>query len=389
VSEPFVFVTGMFRSGTTLLARMMNAHRRIAFASDPYSWIFKSFRNAVAADLFGSIDEDAPLDDYYFDADRQELMTRLQATSLARPVGDLDRKKLLERTAAKAQPFSPAIVPHLDRLSGRTFADLLTAGLAIIRDTYGDADTSLVGFKEVWTNEFASHVLQISPEAKVIYIVRDPRAAAASNNVTDAKYPWVFLARQWRKLATYAWLAQNAGDRACIVRFEDLVIDPMHETRRLCEFLGVEFDGVSVDPTRFVDGSGAPWRQNTSYAEPKRGFDADAVERWREVLTPDEVAFIDTLCLPEMLAFGYEPDTPSAPAFEPPPLSMDQLSEWIRPYSRSTEERVRQDARWERERWQALHSDDPIDDDRKRRYGLDAGFFDTARALIAAREAEV
>ena len=46
-----LYVTGMFRSGTTTLSRALNTHPEIAFASDPFLDLFKILRSDVAAEL--------------------------------------------------------------------------------------------------------------------------------------------------------------------------------------------------------------------------------------------------------------------------------------------------------------------------------------------------
>ena len=43
-----IFVTGLFRSGTTWLARALNSHPEISFESDPIAPIFNSFRYDLA-----------------------------------------------------------------------------------------------------------------------------------------------------------------------------------------------------------------------------------------------------------------------------------------------------------------------------------------------------
>ena len=61
--NPWVFVTGMFRSGTTLLAIMLQNHSRLRIPTDPLSNLFKAFRNEVASNLQPdrAIDEHTPL----------------------------------------------------------------------------------------------------------------------------------------------------------------------------------------------------------------------------------------------------------------------------------------------------------------------------------------
>ena len=63
------FITGMFRSGTTLISRMFQSLPEIACASDPYVPLFKEFRNV--SDKIENLkwflqDLELPHDDYYY-----------------------------------------------------------------------------------------------------------------------------------------------------------------------------------------------------------------------------------------------------------------------------------------------------------------------------------
>ena len=62
----YLFVTGMFRSGTTLLARSLGAHPKIISASDPYFEFFKHIRNIFYGNIFAKLhDPKSPLDDNF------------------------------------------------------------------------------------------------------------------------------------------------------------------------------------------------------------------------------------------------------------------------------------------------------------------------------------
>ena len=74
-------VTGMFRSGTTFCARVLNANRHIICASDPFAPIFKAYRNIFGQAAQPGFDTASPLHDYYFDAFQNELFERMQASS--------------------------------------------------------------------------------------------------------------------------------------------------------------------------------------------------------------------------------------------------------------------------------------------------------------------
>ena len=67
-----LFVLGIARSGTNLLARMLDRHPQVCVALDPLMPVFRSLRNAVilstlpAADRKGFTPE-SPFQDFYFD----------------------------------------------------------------------------------------------------------------------------------------------------------------------------------------------------------------------------------------------------------------------------------------------------------------------------------
>ena len=72
------FISGMFRSSTTMIARMLHANPNIVCASDPFAPIFKSFRNMVCNEILSSFDPDSPLHDYYFDTRQNRIYHTIQ-----------------------------------------------------------------------------------------------------------------------------------------------------------------------------------------------------------------------------------------------------------------------------------------------------------------------
>jgi hypothetical protein len=387
-----IFVTGMFRSGTTLIARMLNAHPRIAFASDPFAPLFRAFRNAVALRLFDKtrIDRKAPLDDYYFYEEKQRLMKEIQETPLTLAIGDLDLPDLQRQIIEGARPYSPAIAPLLEKMRGSTFVELFDHAYEIIRESYGDERSEMVGFKEVWTSEFASHLLRHFPRTRVVHVVRDPRAVCASKNVTEAKYPLLFLARQWRKLCAFAWRDLNdpiIGARTMLIRFEDLLADPEVCSRRLCAFMKIDFDPVLADPSRFTDGEGRPWRQNSSHFRGGQKFNPQSVDKWRQVLSEREIQFIEALCGPEMRQVGYTPDAtaksnwPMELIFKPPHIPETHLARWIIPYSPASMDQIVSEMGLERLRGMALEGREKVAREDKMRFCLSASLFDQLRNL--------
>ena len=98
-----LFISGMFRSGTTLLARMLNSHPSICVASDPFASIFKSFRNEIAIEHIGSkYDKDSPYDDYYYS--NQHIFTSIQKRCLELPLVNHNIDEIQNKIKIQCKP---------------------------------------------------------------------------------------------------------------------------------------------------------------------------------------------------------------------------------------------------------------------------------------------
>lgn len=306
-----LFVSGMFRSGTTLLARMLNAHPSICLASDPFAPLFKCFRNQIAIEFIGpSFDQDSPLDDYYFQKDKKILFEQIHNTPLDIPLKDYTIEQIRNKVINHCRPYSPKIIPYMNELTGDTYAEILNSGICLVEKVYGKSVNSIIGIKEVWTNEFVQHFLDSFVNSKSILIVRDPRAVVASNYATSVnRYPILFLCRQWRKLAELSLYFSNRYEDVFLLKFEDLIVNPNMVSKRICKFLNIEFHQNLVEPRTFKDGKNQSWKQNSSYNDGKDGgkeFNKNVLEKWTEVLDTSMIKFIEAMCSDYMKKLGYK-----------------------------------------------------------------------------------
>lgn len=376
-------VSGMFRSGTTMLARMLHANPNIVCASDPFAPIFKSYRNMVATDLNGSCDPDAPLHDYYLDRVQNALFQEIQKRGFAQPVATDEVVALRERIKHHCPPYSPLIVPHLAELGGVTYAELFDSALDMIRKVYGKQGAQAVGFKEVWIDEFTPLFRKLNPGNKIIHLIRDPRSVVASNFASGSTYPLIFLIRQWRKIVTLAWHNADHSADVKLVRFEYLLSDPETVAKDLCEFLEVDFHENMTDPSSYTDGAGQPWHQNTSYRKDdkpdgERRFNSSALDKWKQVLSDDVVALIDLFCSWEMALLGYEAVSDIKEARRSPEMldyedDPTTCAEWIKPYA--TYNYIK-DILAELQRLALIESQQVLSEQSKRLLTLEPGMFE-------------
>jgi len=339
-----LFIFGMFRSGTTLLARMLDTHKDIVCASDPFRPFYNAFRDSVAAEVDAEVDPYDPLNAYFADEEQLEVYDAVQSTTLDRTF-DRDPDELVDRIIGHSKPFSPFIAEELttDHTSGKTFAEVFEQLLNEVPAQYGTGDEKWIATKEVWTTEFVPALTRSLTNSKFILMVRDPRAVCASKYAQNDKYPWLFLAQQWRKLALlthlYSTYDGKIANNVLVVRYEDLVTNPKQTAEQMCDFLNIDLDEKILYPGKFTDGRGEAWIQNTSYDDEEPSFNTDSVRKWETQLDEHIIAYIERLCFAEMQLFEYNHTQVTELGYtdkelvEPPRISSNNLAEWILEYT--------------------------------------------------------
>jgi hypothetical protein len=96
-------------------------------------------------------------------------------------------------------------------------------------------------------------ILECWPDARFIFLLRHPLSIARSRHTAR---PQDSDARNLRMVARYcdAIEAARTAHDGLTVRYEDITTDPERETRRLCAFLGVEWEPQMVEYGQFEHG---------------------------------------------------------------------------------------------------------------------------------------
>ena len=299
-----LLITGMLRSGTTLLDKVLNTHPNVTVASQPLFQLF------VEAKLkYHAIKGRAglPLSPGFLEdpESRNEFARFLTGLRFGRTDIAALRVKIPETN----HRWSPAIsAKRLSVLQPGTFFEVLDQCLTIIDRVYGKPGRLCTGIKEVLCEEFLP--MLIGNGFKGIIIYRDPRAVICSATTGDHERfvgkirPILLDIRNWRKSVAYLiTLADHPQFLA--VCYEHLVADPAATLEKMARFLNVEAfpEGVRFD--RLNDQEGKPWSGNSSAdAGGKPG--KNDIHRWRRLLSPNQIAFIEYCCWPEMKHLGYD-----------------------------------------------------------------------------------
>jgi hypothetical protein len=224
--NPYVFVVGCPRSGTTLLQRMLDAHPQLAVI-DETRWVdhWCTERKGVTADGFVT----------------GELITRLLAFPRFAQLG-IGRDELESLLDGGRRVSYPSFVSSLFDLYGRL------RGKPLVGDKTPRYVRSLTTLHELF------------PRARVVHLIRDGRGTSLSvvNWRKAAKLAENFPTWKEHPLATAAlwweWqvrLGREAGASLGPalyreVRYEQLVADPAKELDQLCDFLDLRFDDATL-----------------------------------------------------------------------------------------------------------------------------------------------
>lgn len=217
------FVFGSPRSGTTLLAQMLDRHDRIVIPHEtdfiiPMAFIHDRIRDPNVGKGMVST-----------------LIT--SSAAFATSLGEyLEPGEVMEIVAMC--DYHPAVI--LEALYG-----------AVARKT----NAWIAGDKSPNDLLFLRMLIKvggISPTMKIIHIVRDVRDLMVSLNAVGWGNDFdLWFPRFWSNSNLYLHsLFRNDPSRYCLVRYEDLVADPTHWADRICSFLGVSFMPAMLDAQR-------------------------------------------------------------------------------------------------------------------------------------------
>jgi hypothetical protein len=297
-----IFVVGVSRSGTTLMRNVLNSHSRVGIAPENH-YLGHLLPGGGYRDVFrrdGRLDDDTSIERItrrIYAADFQHG-TRLRPVSpfwrwLKRSVPRKElRRRLLAAPRTEQGQFDALL---------RTYAD--AKGKAIP----GEKTPAHVAFVDTL---FAWY-----PGARVVHMIRDPRAVFVSElrrrleTPTAIPYRWLVrlppLFRGFVLLETaWAWagavrhhrrLTRLYPDAYTLVRFEDLVRQPAVAIDDLCAFLGLAAEPAMLEQE--VTSRGTQLGQS--------GFDAGAADRWRASIGPGQAAWLERLLGRRLDELGY------------------------------------------------------------------------------------
>lgn len=284
-----VFIVGMSRSGTTLLSRMLDAHSEVAIL--PETWMY------VVLDRLGCLEEisDAWRASLFFNEVWQNLKSYRDPAA-----------SVLAREASRKVGYIGPTAPILETL-GRAYAKERNA--------------------RIWGEKTPAHALWLPqiralfPQARILFMVRDPRDVLVSydDRWDEGKRNTDYVASTASLLKYYMnhLLHRPAFPPEQIrwVKYESLVTEPSIELEKICEFLDVDFQLSMLAFYRQHAHVERDMPEGEHHALLSRPTTTEKIGRYREALSPTQVALVERVLGVEMLGLGYSPSTSGASSF--------------------------------------------------------------------------
>lgn len=306
-----LFTAGTARGGTNYRTLILNNHPQIQMSIDPFIPLFRFYRDSLLkVSGSGLVAPSGVLDDYYFSNEKLKIMEALQNADPDIPFDMSCWKTLKDEIASRMTLASMNLIPFLDMLPAPTFRETFYNTLKVISASRGGDDASIMwtGFNDNWTVEFFPLIAQLIPEAKFMLHLRDPRAVIFSSEFAEpdpAKRPTILsFARHLRKYAAFAaTLPQNVHlrDKLMVTRYEPFIQNPEAETRRMTDFLGVDYHSEMIDIESFRKADGRAWPSDRAIYQTSDNI-------WRKDMPQDMAELTEFICDPDMRLHGYHPE---------------------------------------------------------------------------------
>jgi len=244
---PLVFVIGIAHSGSTLLGRLLDMHSRVLCVGE-----LMRIEEAIEKKYSCSCGKSIETCDFW-----PQYIESIQNAS------NLNYKR-----------FTQDLYRKLSALSGNdVIVDL--SKTRVVRMMSG-----ILGERK---NRFK--------DAAFIILLRDPKGISASAMRRKDKPLDKFLSRYLKWMKRFQRLAEREGDRAHIMKYEDLCREPEREIKRLCRFIGIDFESEMMNPAEkihhFIHSSTSAYMKNLNTLV--------VDERWRHELRKEDIDKIESV----------------------------------------------------------------------------------------------
>lgn len=273
------FITGVYRSGTTLVSRMLANHPRLWVTYDSVHFMRFSYGR---------------YDPIYEIKNAERLITE----TYARIYNRWGMRFVVDGVISDLRKFKKIDYNHI--------YDLIMEALI------SEYKKGVIGWGEK-TNVCWGQIpnfLKMFPSGKTIHVIRDPRDVMCSYREMTYEPDFSYLDSAFCSLSSFLKASEYSqrfkNQNYYLLKYENLVQNPIGVTRNICSFLDLKFDSLMLDAAKFKDKSGNQWDGESSFDKKLDTISKKPIGRWKKKATPFEVFFVELINSEVMKRFGYE-----------------------------------------------------------------------------------
>ncbi|MCE2928428.1 MAG: sulfotransferase [Candidatus Caenarcaniphilales bacterium] len=270
-----IFIVGCPRSGTTILASLLNNHSQIASATEMHFFNYISKQKKYN---WGKLD-------------KQSLTMLLDESRIIDfcTHGNLDKNTLLDALLA---------APSTDK---KTIFTILANNFIASKNKFRFCEKTPQHLLNV------EEILNIFPDAKIIYLVRDGRDTVNSL----MKMPWrpqglLNNSRFWKQYVTIGTRLQNKYSSQPqsfkTIKYEDLLTLPKQTLKEICQFIELPYEeSLSKQNENVFSEWEASWKHKAS-----EELDSTRIGAWQKELSDQDQILINWHLSKSLKALGYD-----------------------------------------------------------------------------------
>lgn len=334
----FTYLFGIYRSGTTVLSRLLKGSDFCSSASDPLRPFFNAYTNKLIDDKHSRKNLFFPFRESFYH--KKEYLDILRESSFSEKIDTSDIGNIIQTLALNAKPFSPIFSDYLINENHPKhfldWSDLYNYLLKILVKCYSLNNNVNFCIKEVWASEAAFPLInKYCNNTKFIFLIRNPLDIYSSSKTGAGNYPILFLSRHWRKACAVAeYFKIQYPSKTLILKYEDFCNYTDDKFSLIKNFIKNDPDSNKKSELPIpLDDFNEVFVKNSSYKNDSRSHSIDtrSIGKWKKNLSTSEVDWLLYFCRSSFL-FKYYPDleSKSLPSNKYPKRKKNEVADWFK-----------------------------------------------------------
>ena len=273
-----IFITGIYRSGTTLISRILDNHPDLNITYDSVHFM------RFCVNKFNPINDEL---------NYRKLVNEVKERVKSRLELNLDTEKIVNEVKNRKK-IDYAQIYHI------IMSNLLLK----------DSNTKIWGEKVNLCWRKIPEFLDMFPEGKTIIMVRDPRDVLISYKNMTIEPGLRYLDSIFASLDSLQYIKKFqekfSSNNFCFIKYEDLVNLQEKTIQELCNFLEIKFDSIMLNGSQFKDKLGKTWKGDFTSLKTIEKISNKTIGRWKSKISKVELYLVEMVLREQMIDFGYD-----------------------------------------------------------------------------------